>query len=84
MTLKTSLWEPFRAQNKKNNSGKITILYKDLEQDHRYYLHVDPQENVFMGFQNNLNTTLLERDNHRSIILNISNKSEKKKLVNNN
>jgi hypothetical protein len=59
-------------------------MYKDLEQDHRYYLHVDPQENVFMGFQNNLNTTLLERDNHRPIIPDISNKSEKKKFVNNN
>jgi hypothetical protein len=37
-------------------------MYKDLEQDHRYYLPLDPQENVCMNFQNNLNTRLLERD----------------------
>ena len=39
-------------------------MYKDLEQDHRYYLPLDPQENVCMNFQNNLNTRLLERDYH--------------------
>jgi len=37
-------------------------LYKDLEQDHRYYLPLDPQENTCIPFQNNLNTRLLERD----------------------
>jgi hypothetical protein len=39
-------------------------MYKDLEQDHRQYLHLDPQENAIVGFSNNLNTRLLERDTH--------------------
>lgn len=37
-------------------------MYKDLEQDHRSILFLDPQENTCMTFQNNLNTRLLERD----------------------
>lgn len=37
-------------------------LYKDLEQDHRYILPLNPQENTCIPFQNNLNTRLLERD----------------------
>ena len=37
--------------------------YKDLEQNHRYYLPLDPQENAIPMFQNSLNTRLLERDN---------------------
>ena len=40
-------------------------MYKDLEQDHRYYLPLDPQENVIIEFKNNLNTRLLERDNFK-------------------
>lgn len=43
-------------------------MYKDLEQNNKQYLHLDPQENVTMGFQNNLNTRLLERDNHKAKI----------------
>lgn len=39
------------------------FLYRDLEQSNRYPLFLDPQENVCMPFQNNLNTQLLERDN---------------------
>ena len=38
-------------------------LYRDLEQNHMYPLHNDPQENVCMHFHNNINTRLLERDN---------------------
>ncbi len=39
------------------------FLYRDLEQSNRYPLFLNPQENVCMPFQNNLNTQLLERDN---------------------
>lgn len=38
-------------------------MYKDLTQNHRYILFLNPQENTCMTFQNNLNTRLLERDN---------------------
>jgi hypothetical protein len=37
--------------------------YRDLEQNHRYILPLDPQENVCKPFQNNLNTRILEKDN---------------------
>ena len=37
-------------------------MYKDLEQVDWYYLPIDPQENVFMPFQNNINTRVLEKD----------------------
>lgn len=40
-------------------------LYRDLEQNHMYPLHNDPQENVCKHFHNNLNTRLLERDNYK-------------------
>ena len=43
-------------------------MYKDLEQSRRYPLFLDPQENVCKHFQNNLNTRLLEKDNHKPII----------------
>ena len=57
-------------------------MYKDLEQDHRYYLPLDPQENVMIGFQNNLNTRLLERDSYKPKIPNLlSNSQNKKKFV---
>lgn len=39
------------------------FLYRDLEQNNRYPLFLDPQENVCMPFQNNLNTQLMARDN---------------------
>ena len=37
-------------------------MYKDLEQVDWYYLPTNPQENVFMPFQNNINTRVLEKD----------------------
>lgn len=37
-------------------------MYKDLEQNHRYILFLDPQENTCIPFQNNLNTRILEKD----------------------
>jgi hypothetical protein len=36
--------------------------FRDLEQVDWYYLPMDPQENVFMPFQHNLNTRVLEKD----------------------
>lgn len=36
--------------------------YKDLEQVDWYFLPLDPQENVFLPFQHNLNTRVLEKD----------------------
>ena len=38
-------------------------MYKDLEQNHRYILFLDPQENTCIPFQNNLSTRILEKDN---------------------
>jgi len=35
---------------------------RDLEQNHRYILPLDPQENTCMSFQNNLNSRILEKD----------------------
>ena len=37
--------------------------FKDLQQSKFNYLHFDPQENVSIPFQNNLDTRTLERDN---------------------
>lgn len=37
---------------------------RDLEQVNWYYLPLDPQENVCFPFENNLNTRILEKDNH--------------------
>jgi hypothetical protein len=36
--------------------------YRDLEQNHRYILPLNPQENTCIPFQNNLNTRILEKD----------------------
>jgi hypothetical protein len=35
---------------------------RDLEQSHFSYLHLNPQENVCIPFQNNLSTRILEKD----------------------
>ena len=43
-------------------------MYKDLEQSRRFPLLLDPQENVCKMFENNLNTRLLEKDNHKAKI----------------
>tara|TARA_B100001057_G_scaffold411811_1_gene427621 strand:- start:229 stop:720 length:492 start_codon:yes stop_codon:yes gene_type:complete len=43
-------------------------MYRDLEQNRFYPLHLDPQENVCLHFHNNLNTRLIERDNFKPII----------------
>jgi len=50
----------FTAQSRATHPA---FLYRDLEQSNRYPLFLNPQENVCMPFQNNLNTQLLERDN---------------------
>ena len=44
------------------------FLYRDLQQDHSIPLHLNPQENVCLTFQNNLNTRILEKDSHVPII----------------
>jgi hypothetical protein len=38
------------------------FLYRDLEQVDWYYLPLDPQQKVFLPFQHNLNTRILEKD----------------------
>ena len=38
--------------------------YRDLEQVNWYTLPLNPQENVCLSFQNNLNTRLIERDSY--------------------
>ena len=42
--------------------------YRDLEQNNFDYVHFDPQENTCLTFQNNLNTRMLEKDNHKTVI----------------
>lgn len=47
------------------NQSRVTnpaYLYRDLEQVDWYYLPRDPQENVFLPFQHDLNTRVLEKD----------------------
>ena len=41
-------------------------MYLDLEQNHRGPLHLDPLENIFRPFHNNINTRILERDAYDS------------------
>lgn len=36
--------------------------YRDLENNNWSYLHLNPQENVFIPFHNNLNTRIIEKD----------------------
>tara|TARA_R110002020_G_scaffold118548_1_gene270840 strand:+ start:1213 stop:1707 length:495 start_codon:yes stop_codon:yes gene_type:complete len=57
--------KPIMHQSRVTHPG---FLYRDLKQDHTQPLYLDPQENVCLGFQNNLNTRLLEKDNHTPII----------------
>jgi hypothetical protein len=37
-------------------------MLRDVEQDNWKMLHFDPQENVFIPFNNNLNTRMIEKD----------------------
>ena len=59
--------------NKKNYPNKISFteqsrtthpawITKDLEQVNWWDLHLDPQKNTCLPFQNNLNTRILEKD----------------------
>ena len=50
---------PFTDQTRATNPAWTA---RDLEQVNWYILPLDPQENVCIPFQNNLNTRLLERD----------------------
>lgn len=56
---------PITHQSRVTHPG---FLYRDLQQDHTYPLHLNPQENVCMAFQNNLNTRILEKDNHVPVL----------------
>ena len=51
---------PFTEQSRVTNPA---WWYRDLEQDHKYILPLNPQENTCKPFQNNLNTRILEKDN---------------------
>jgi len=50
---------PFTDQSRVTNPA---WWYRDLEQDHKYILPLNPQENTCKPFHNNLNTRLLEKD----------------------
>jgi len=54
---------PFTLQSRVTNPA---WLYRDLEQVNWNILPLNPQENICIPFQNNLNTRLLERDYFRS------------------
>jgi len=51
---------PFTEQSRATNPA---WWYRDLEQNHKYILPLNPQENTCFPFQNNLNTRILEKDN---------------------
>ena len=51
--------QPFTDQTRATNPAWTA---RDLEQDNFTVLPLDPQENVCLPFQNNLDTRLLERD----------------------
>ena len=51
---------PFTDQSRVTNPA---WWYRDLEQPNWDYLHLNPQENTCMSFQNNLSTRILEKDN---------------------
>jgi len=57
--------KPITFQSRVTHPG---FLYRDLQQDHSIPLHLNPQENVCLTFQNNLNTRILEKDSHVPII----------------
>lgn len=50
---------PFVEQPRATNPAWTA---RDLEQPHFYYLHLNPQENTCIPFQNNLSTRILEKD----------------------
>ena len=52
---------PFTDQSRVTNPA---WWYRDLEQPNWDYLHFNPQENICMSFQNNINTRILEKDTH--------------------
>ncbi len=63
---------PFSSNNESiTHQSRAThpgFLYRDLQQDHSQPLFLNPQENVCLQFQNNLNTRILEKDNHVPIV----------------
>jgi hypothetical protein len=70
-SLKTTPVKVNTHSNEITGQSRVThpgFLYRDLQQDHTIPLHLNPQENVCLSFQNNLNTRILEQDNHVPII----------------
>ena len=59
--VKYSSCKPFVLQSRVTNPP---WMYRDLEQVDWWPLILNPQENVCMDFQNNLDTRLLEKDYH--------------------
>ena len=53
--------KPFTDQSRVTHPA---FMYRDLEQVDWWPLILNPQENVCMDFQNNLDTRLLEKDYH--------------------
>ena len=53
--------KPFTDQTRVTHPA---FMYRDLEQVDWWPLILNPQENVCLDFQNNLNTRLLEKDYH--------------------
>lgn len=57
--------QPFTDQTRLSNPAWNAI---DLEQNNFHFLHLDPQENTCVPFQNNINTRLVEKDNYNPVI----------------
>ena len=57
----------YPSTNKMYTEESRTIMpawtARDLEQDDRYYLPLNPQENTCLSFQNNISTRIIEKDN---------------------
>ena len=53
-----------RLYNELKDNPEVEQMYRDLEQVDWWPLILNPQENVCMSFQNNLDTRLLEKDYH--------------------
>lgn len=57
----TTCYKPITDQSRTTHPA---FEYRDLEQNHRAILLVDPQKQTQVPFQRNLNTRNLERDNY--------------------
>ena len=56
----------YESRNPSTDQSRATHpawTFRDLEQQHYQILPLNPQENICLTFQNNLNTRILEKDN---------------------